>query len=387
MELAAEIASAFKEVLQENNWILEPPGWTHSSFAAMRAIAGNQPKASRVPPLVPEHKYLAKIEGPKSDVQQLPLKCMQRCKSEIKVPPTCSASIDILPAESQLLRSSEFRSSGGIVFASQAWGIPWSESEFVTKAIERGHPRTFNALLPPALEDAVSSTAYMSCGELAELRARWFATWVERAKELSPSEIKLKENFPRHLKRILGPKRSLLLAEILKHEGYPDLGVVNEVSEGTKLVGQVPETGVFDKCFKAAEISVEQLIEGSAESNRSIFHSSRSSGDHLVDKAVYEKTLEERDEGWLEGPISFSSLPVGSVLSRRFGLKQPNKVRLIDDLSGSFVNMTVQSNESPRSHTTDVVASLALGFLEPVNGAGCGPNFRSEVCVQTAGHQ
>ena len=260
MELAAEIASAFKEVLQENNWILEPPGWTHSSFAAMRAIAGNQPKASRVPPLVPEHKYLAKIEGPKSDVQQLPKKCMQRCKSEITVSPTCSASIGILPAESQLLRSSEFRSSGGIVFASQDWGIPWSESEFVTKAIERGHPRTFNALLPPALEDAVSSTAYMSCGELAELRARWFATWVERAKELSPSEIKLKEGLPPHLKRILGPKRILLLAEILKHEGYPDLGVVNEVLEGTKLVGQVPETGVFDKCFKAAEISVEQLL-------------------------------------------------------------------------------------------------------------------------------
>ena len=56
MELASEIAHAFKDVLQEQNWILEPPGWSHSSFAAMRAITGQQPKASKLPPLVAEHK-------------------------------------------------------------------------------------------------------------------------------------------------------------------------------------------------------------------------------------------------------------------------------------------------------------------------------------------
>ena len=53
----------------------------------------------------------------------------------------------------------------------------------------------------------------------------------------------------------------------------------------------------------------------------SCLKTSKSSGDPLVDTAVYEKTLEERDEGWLEGPISFSSLPAGSVLRRRFGLR------------------------------------------------------------------
>ena len=78
---------------------------------------------------------------------------------------------------------------------------------------------------------------------------------------------------------------------------------------------------------------------------------------------VFEKTLEERDAGWLRGPVPFDSLGPGSVLSRRFGLKQPNKIRLIDDLSKSGINATVQTSEAPRPHSTDVVASLVLAIL------------------------
>ncbi|CAJ1365896.1 unnamed protein product, partial [Effrenium voratum] len=44
----------------------------------------------------------------------------------------------------------------------------------------------------------------------------------------------------------------------------------------------------------------------------------------------------------------------------RFGLKQGAKVRLIDDFSGSGVNSTVQACESPKPHSTDVVAALLL---------------------------
>ena len=58
----------------------------------------------------------------------------------------------------------------------------------------------------------------------------------------------------------------------------------------------------------------------------------------------------------------------GCVLSRRFGLKQPNEIRLIDDLSKSNINSTVQTPEAPRPHSTDVVASLALAVLLESSG-------------------
>ena len=116
----------------------------------------------------------------------------------------------------------------------------------------------------------------------------------------------------------------------MHEEGYPDKGVFDELAFGTELIGTVPQTGVFEQSFKPALQTKGELIEQSNASNLAIFHSVRSSGDLEVDKTVYEKTLEERDAGWLRGPIDFSELGSGCVLSRRFGLRQPNKIRLID---------------------------------------------------------
>ena len=65
----------------------------------------------------------------------------------------------------------------------------------------------------------------------------------------------------------------------------------------------------------------------------------------------------------MRGPFEISSLPSDAIINRRFGLKQPNKVRLIDDFSGSLVNSTVQSFESPKPHSTDVIASVVLSLL------------------------
>ena len=115
-------------------------------------------------------------------------------------------------------------------------------------------------------------------------------------------------------------------------------------------------------------ITTEELAEQAPASNKAIFHSVRSSGDSAVDTEVFQKTLEERDAGWLRGPVPFSELGEGCVLSRRFGLKQPNKVRLIDDLSKSNINATVQTPEAPKPHSTDVIASLTLALLLGASG-------------------
>ena len=45
-------------------------------------------------------------------------------------------------------------------------------------------------------------------------------------------------------------------------------------------------------------------------------------------------------------------------VSKRFGVVQGAKVRCVDDFTGSSVNLAVQSCESPRPHTLDVVAGL-----------------------------
>ena len=56
MELAATIASVFRDVVVADGWKIDPAGWEHNSFSAMRAIAGRQSEASKLPRLVSEHK-------------------------------------------------------------------------------------------------------------------------------------------------------------------------------------------------------------------------------------------------------------------------------------------------------------------------------------------
>ena len=83
------------------------------------------------------------------------------------------------------------------------------------------------------------------------------------------------------------PKRLLLLKEIVAAEGYPDPGVFDELSFGTELTGEVPVTGVFDPVFKPALMTEDDLVEQSKNSNKTIYHSVRSSGDSEVDAILF----------------------------------------------------------------------------------------------------
>ena len=384
MKLANQIALSFREVLEKQNWVIPQPSWTHSSFAAMRAIAGSQPKASKIPALVSEHQSVIKIKGPTSSLEHFGPAVMKRTETVLYVPESCESNIRVLPAYSQLLRTSTFRDKGGSEQKSdkascmttvQAWGIPWSEHAFVDQAVESGHPRSFSALLPPVLKKAIDVIAGKTVSEVVTLRAEWFNKWLARAAELQGQEKRLKQSMPPHLRKILSSKRILLLEEILRHEGYPDMKVIDELRDGTELVDEVGSTGVFEKLFRPSEMSVTQLKDNAKACNKAILHGTRSSGDCEVDEVVYSKTLEEREAGWLTGPYALSELPEGATVSRRFGLRQPNKIRLIDDLSGSNVNKTVQTNESPKPQTLDVVASIALYLLEKIPSQVLGATF------------
>ena len=206
-------------------------------------------------------------------------------------------------------------------------------------------------------------------GHLPKLRADWFNKWTARANELKEAEMKLKANMPKHMAKILQPKRLLLWKEILLDLGYPDAEVVSELANGTELVGEVPTYGIFEKTFKPAATTVENLCKAAASIKQKQFYSCRSSGDTEIDELVWKKTQEEVELGWASGPIDVSSLPENAIVSRRFGLRQPGKIRLIDDLSASNVNQTVQCSESPKPQSLDFVAALLLTILKSSGGA------------------
>ena len=69
----------------------------------------------------------------------------------------------------------------------------------------------------------------------------------------------------------------------------------------------------------------------------------------------------EVEKGWLKGPLAWDEVPVTAPVSKRFGLMQKHRIRLIDDFSESSVNDTVSVAETPKLHTVDIACS-ALAF-------------------------
>eukprot|EP00971_Amphidinium_carterae_P173370 3436699-Amphidinium_carterae.1 len=72
-------------------------------------------------------------------------------------------------------------------------------------------------------------------------------------------------------------------------------------------------------------------------------------GDTDLDEQIASGTDEEVRRGWLDGPYDEGSLMrlLGPswICSRRFAVRQGEKIRLIDDFSISRINATAQSDE------------------------------------------
>ena len=101
----------------------------------------------------------------------------------------------------------------------------------------------------------------------------------------------------------------------------------------------------------------------------------RGSGDLEVDTEVWNQTLEEASKGWLRGPIPLEKVPIDAPISRRFGLRQKHKIRLIDDFSKSSVNGTVSVFESPVLHTEDVACAAIMHWFDCTQSSGSDPTL------------
>jgi hypothetical protein len=379
--LAHAIARVFASILTVHGW--KPPleqmqEQPDVSLRSMRAIATAQPKASKMPPIVREHKKVVLITGPFAELETAPVERMQRLKQTWNIPTSCQANVDCLPAGAQLLRTTPLRSNGGLLQAKQlgvgvfeqAWGIPFSPDEFIQEALERGHPKSFSRLVPKVLQTAIENN--FGTDELHSVpanRTQWFTKWTDRAKQLHQRDMEIKSALPSHAAKILEAKRLALFKEILEDLEYPDVGAFDELVDGTDLVGEVKPFGIFEKSFKPAERTVQQLREASKSERMLNFFKCSSSGDKEIDDMVYSKTLEEVEFGWATGPLQLEELPGDAVISRRFGLRQPGKIRLIDDLSASGINQTVQTAESPKPHSADFIAAMLLAVLKVSKGS------------------
>ena len=251
-----------------------------------------------------------------------------------------------------------------------AVGVRYSPRDFIKIACDAGHPFNLEAGVPTVLKDCIDRLARMSPAEVASHRCRKLRLWLDWAKELRADEASCKAAMSSERRSILAPKRLKLLARIIEAEGFPDVSLAAELERGFDLVGDMPLSHHLPPKFKPAGLSVAALAASAKKAREAVRHSTRSSGDAAMDKALWDKTLAEVSRGWMVGPIAWETLVNDEVVSKRFPIQQGPKVRPIDDYSMSSINATVTQWEQPTVDTIDTICATVLSCMRAFRTMG-----------------
>ena len=352
------------------------------SLQQMKAATGVQPKASRIPPLVPTFKARIKLQAMATVLPEFQL--YQKCRDDIKL---AAPSNQILPKGSKLLlaiqpaKPSSDKGGGDpslpppIVLGKtadgdngeqliQTWGSPWSPMEFVEEAVRAGHPSQLDACLPMRFKLLSQKFRVIPLIERCKHRIRKTKFWMDRMASLKSEEMILKANMHKDVRLVLADKNILLWKEMLKAINYEDMGVIEEFTSGTMLVGSAPTTGLWPAKFTPATMSISELHD---TARRERLHGVKAIPmDPEMVETVWEQTMAEVQSGFLIGPIDLDQVPHHVPLSKRFGIKQGAKTRCVDDFSRSGINSCTQVSqvsESPKPQTVDIIAALGLSLM------------------------
>ena len=246
-------------------------------------------------------------------------------------------------------------------------GIHFSPEEFVQEALSLRHPTEQQSLFPKEVKENVTHLSTCTVHQIAIERTEQIRRWTAFAIDTAKDEKASKSALSHRIADVLKDKRLRLLDKLIKESGHEDHTLVDDLTKGFDLTGALPRSGVFSQKFRPASMTCDDLRKISELSKSVIIESLQSSGDPELDQDLFEATMKEVAKGFLEGPVCRSSLPPGSTLTKRFPVKQKNKVRPIDDYKASLVNFAVTQNEGVTIHTIDHIAAMTSCWMKNGN--------------------
>ena len=247
----------------------------------------------------------------------------------------------------------------------------WNKTEaFVSQAILAGHPCSLKSFVPDVLQQAVKLYGTVSADARNRMRISKIKYWVDMLKQLKQKEIEYKNNLAPHIRKVLHNKNLPLYKHMLEQCNYLDMGVFEEFVNGTTLVGDSEVTGLWPRRHTPNSSSEADLQALSERDREASLKSIVDRFDPDVAEQVWQQTSAEIEKGFLEGPLDVDSIPLSCPLSPRFGITRGEKIRCTDEFCRSGVNSAVQTHESPRPHTIDVVSGLALLIINMSRDGG-----------------
>ena len=173
--------------------------------------------------------------------------------------------------------------------------------------MKAGHPSQLDACLPMRLKLLSQKFRVVPLFERCRHRIQKTKFWMDRMAVLKSEEKMLKASMHEDVRLVLADKNILLWKEMLKAINYEDMGVIEEFTSGTKLVGSAPTTGLWPAKFTPATMSVSELHD---TARRERLHGVKAIPmDPAMVETVWEQTMAEVQPGFLIGPIELDQVP------------------------------------------------------------------------------
>ena len=180
-------------------------------------------------------------------------------------------------------------------------GIPWTEDEFMEQATRISHPFDWEVSLPPKIAAVISHITQAGPSNIKRYRLEQLAYWRQREMALAGKEQELHARLHPDVEAVVASKRILLFQEMLAAIQYDDLAVVDLLITGVQVIGTLGRVGIWKPEDKAALISQATLLKGAGAAQ---VDATRVRVVSPEDEAIWNLTLEEVEEGCLDGPFS-----------------------------------------------------------------------------------
>ena len=240
-------------------------------------------------------------------------------------------------------------------------GIPREPWDFLSRAVEAGHPRSLAIHLGEEIMDVLRENFELEQYHVMKRRAEFMRKWTNRCKDLEKAEHELHDSLAPHLQQVLRGKRLLIFKEILEDLQYPDKSLIDDICNGFALSGWLPKSHVFPAKLKRPTQSMDSVQNLAKGVNNNICKQVAAVVETELANEVWELTQDEISKGWAWIDASCDSSR--KVLAKRFGLRQGAKTRLIDDCTIGGFNATCGSTERLTVHAIDEMAAYIAWCL------------------------
>ena len=245
-------------------------------------------------------------------------------------------------------------------------GVPREPEDFIKEAVRAGHPRDMLSFHKKGHAQRVAKSVLLSFSEREAKSTQALERWKSQAEELKGANANLMQQKPAYIQRVLGEKNVLLWQSILQDNAFPDQRLWEDLHQGFRISGWMPDTGIFTRRLKPPTSCLKELLSQSSYRTPLTLRSIARSPVDEVAKQAWAETKIEEEKQWIFRDHAYN--PSQILLARRFGLAQKSKVRVIDDGKGCSLNTTVGLCEKYNLDGIDVLAATLLLVMAQASG-------------------